>query len=90
MEPIKFKEATKCLSKPQSMTDEECNSLWVYSDGNICISLWKLSFAERLKALFFGKIWLGILSGQSQPPVWISAMKTVFEKRTQQKENENE
>ncbi len=33
MKPIKFKEATKNLLKPENMTDEECSSLWVYNDG---------------------------------------------------------
>ena len=80
MDPIKFPEANKNLLKPQSMTDEECGSLWVYTDGRQCISCWRLSFIQRLKALFFGRIWLGVLSGYTQPPVWLDCEKTVFKK----------
>lgn len=78
MKPIKFKEANKNLLKPQNMTDEECSSLWVYTDGKACISCWKMSFKQRLSALFFGRVWLSVLSGQTQPPVWLDCCKTVF------------
>jgi len=80
MKPVKFDEATKNLSKPQSMTDEECSSMWVYSDGQQCISCWKMTWKERIKALFYGRVWLGVISGQSQPPVWVDPSKTVFTK----------
>ena len=79
MTPIKFKEANRNLSKPPSMTDAECSSLWVYSDGIQCISCWKMSWKQRIKALLFGKVWLSVLSGSTQPPVWIDCDKTVFE-----------
>lgn len=78
MEPIKFKEANKCLAKPQTMTDEQCSSLWTYSDGEQSISCWKMSWKERIKALVFGKVWLGVVSGNSQPPVWVDCNKTIF------------
>ncbi len=78
MKPIKFKEATKNLLKPENMTDEECSSLWVYNDGRECVSCWRLAWKERIKALLFGKVWLGVLSGFTQPPVWMVCDKTVF------------
>lgn len=77
---IKFKEANKNLLKPESMTDEECGSLWVYSDGRQCISCWRLTWKERIKALLFGKAWLSVLSGYTQPPVWLACDDTVFVK----------
>lgn len=61
------------------MTDKECSSLEVFTDGHVCISLWKMSFADRLRALFFGKVWLGIHSGGTQPPVWLVCGRTVWE-----------
>lgn len=81
MKPLKFKEAQIELKKPASMTDEECGSLWVHrSNQGECISAWTTSFWNRLKFLFHGKIWIGILSGPTQPPVWLECKKTVFEK----------
>lgn len=79
MKPKKFKEATVKLNKPGSMTDEQCGSLYVYQspDGQ-SISCWKASLWERIKFLFHGKIWLGVYSGKSQPPVWLDCTRTVF------------
>lgn len=79
MKPTKFEEANKCLTKPQNMTDDECMSLWVHSDGRQCLSLWKMSFKERLQALLFGKVWLYVASGTTQPPVWVSVENNPFE-----------
>lgn len=79
MVPIKFKEANVNLLRPNNMTAEECSSLWVYTDGKQCISCWKLSWKQRIKALLFGKVWLSVLSGSTQPPVWLDCDKTVFE-----------
>lgn len=78
MEPIKFKQANKKLLKPESMTDEECKPLWVFSDGEQCISCWKMNWKQRLSALFFGKVWLSVLFGETQPPVWLDCCNTVF------------
>ena len=78
LSPMRFPEANRDLMKPESMTDEECGSLCVYTDGKICISCWKLNLRQRLAALFTGKVWLGILSGYTQPPVWLDVGKTVF------------
>lgn len=78
LKPIKFKQANKNLQKPNNMTDEECKSLWVYTDGQVCISCWKMTLRQRVSALIFGKVWLGVLSGFTQPPVWVDCTKTVF------------
>lgn len=79
MKPKKFNEANRCLSKPKNMTDEECSSLWVYNDGEQSISCWKLTFLDRVKLLFHGNVWFSVRFGESQPPVWLKARKTVFE-----------
>lgn len=77
----KFPEASYSLGRPSNMTDDECGSLWVYNDGRTCISCWKLTWRDRLIALLTGKIWLGVLSGRSQPPVWVTVGNTVFKKK---------
>lgn len=80
MKAIKFKEANKCLTKPDGMTDEECGSLWVHCDGVECVSCWKMSLKDRLLALLFGKIWLFVMFGETQPPVSVYCGRTAFEK----------
>lgn len=78
MEPINFEQSNKTLLKPESMTDEECSSLHIYTDGEYCISCWKPSLRERLSILVFGKVWLWVLYGRTQPPVSIEGSRTVF------------
>jgi len=72
MNPIEFPEQTKVLNKPDSMTDAECSSMAVHCDGKTCISCWKGGLWDRVKFLFTGKMWLYVLSGQTQPPVCIT------------------
>ena len=84
MKPIDFKEANRTLVKLRDMTDEECSSLCVYTDGRQCVSCWKMTLKERLSALFFGRIWVDSLSGDTQPPMWIACSRTVFEKEEEE------
>lgn len=80
MEPLKFEQQVVILTKPNNMTDEECGPLPVYSDGQQCISLWRMSWRERLSSLFFGRVWLQIYSGKTQPPVALLATRKFFKK----------
>jgi hypothetical protein len=79
MEPMNFKQSNKDLLKPEGWTDEECATLPVFTDGKQCISLWKMTWRERLSALLFGKVWLFVISGQTQPPVGLLVNKDIFE-----------
>jgi len=81
MEPINFDEMNHKLLKPDNMTDEECSSLPIYTNGEVCVSKWKMTFKERLHCLFRGFVWVSVLSGVSQPPISIAPQKTVFEKK---------
>ena len=78
MKPIYFKEHNKLLRKPDSMTEEECGNLHVFTDGDICVSCWKPSIVERLSILVFGKVWLYVFSGETQPPVALEGSITAF------------
>jgi hypothetical protein len=80
MGPLEFEQQSVILTKPDSMTEEECGPLPIYSDGQLCISLWEMSWRERLSSLFFGRVWLWIYSGPTQPPVALRATREIFEK----------
>jgi len=80
MKPIAFPQATIELQKPEGMTDEECGSLPVFRDGQHCISCWQPTLKERLSILLFGKVWLWVWMGNTQPPVALEGCKTPFEK----------
>ena len=77
MKPIDFKQSTKVLQRSADMTDDECSSLHVWSDGTQCVSCWKPSLSERISLVFGGKVWLGVASGSTQPPVFLSG-RNVF------------
>lgn len=79
MKPIDFKQSTKVLQRSADMTDDECSSLHVWSDGAQCVSCWKPSLSERISLVFGGQVWLGVASGSTQPPVFLSG-KNVFKR----------
>ena len=75
MRPIDFPESTKVLQKPAEMNDQECRPLPVWGDGKQIVSKWKANFKERIMILFTGNVWLGVLSGNTQPPVWVDGCR---------------
>lgn len=78
MKWIDFPERNRLLGKPENMTDEECGTLPVFTDGQVCISKWELNEADIKHILEKGFVWLRVLSGETQPPVCIEAIETVF------------
>lgn len=59
MKPISFKEQTCIIAEDQ----KEYLTLpaWKSKDG-IVVSCWELSFRERIKLLFTGKLWFKVLT----------------------------
>jgi hypothetical protein len=51
----------------------------VFNDGQQSVSCWQMTWRERLAALFFGRVWLFVYFGASQPPVRMEVEKTVFQ-----------
>lgn len=66
MRPIKFKGWNKTL-----IGKGRIKPLPVYTDGEICLSCWTMNLKERIRAFVFGKIWLQMRSGKTQPPVML-------------------
>lgn len=79
MKPTNFEQATKELQRPACMTDDECGSLHIYTDGKQCISRWQPSMRERVRILFGKPVWLGVMSGRTMPPVFVDAETNVFD-----------
>jgi hypothetical protein len=80
MKPIVFTQVNRTLTRPQNMTDDECGPIQVYSDGQQCVSCWRPTFRERLSVLLFGKVWLFVWSGETQPPVALAGVRSPFKK----------
>jgi len=77
MRPLDFPEANITLKAPD-VDNIEILDLRVWSDSHQCVSLWKPTLRERLSILLFGRVWLALLSGSSQPPAYISGHRTYF------------
>ena len=89
MTPKDFPESTKVLlanPKQPEIAGFDVGRLPVWSDGNQTISCWQLTFLKRLKALIFGHVWLGVHSGPTQVPAWLSVDRSVFHDAPQNSE----
>lgn len=80
--PVPFKYQNKVLTAPAGNTDV-VDDLAVWTDGKECVSCWKLSLKERLMALLFGRVWVAVLFGNTQPPIYIEASRDFFEEVVQ-------
>ena len=81
MKPVDFKESTITLTRPDAISDLECDSLKAWTDGQQCISLWKPSFKERIvDSDIWPRVALSVWGGNTQPPIWIDAQYTVFQR----------
>jgi len=78
MNPVGFKESNQTLKAPSDMPS--CKDLPVFSNGEMCISCWRLSWKERLIALVWGRAWL-LVWGKTHPPVSINCEFTPFEEQ---------
>jgi len=81
MKPIDFKYSNCVLKQSDAEYSENVESvvdLPVWSDGEQCVSCWKLTFRERLSVLIFGHVWLALLSGNTQPPACVVATRRYF------------
>lgn len=81
MKPTSFAEANKTL-QPSGKTYSEnvagVEPLKIWSDGEQCVSCWRMTWRERLSALIFGRVWVAVLSGETQPPIYAEATQSYF------------
>lgn len=79
MEPTDFPESNRILHRPANWPEDvPCGDAVVYTDGFQCVSKWRMTWRERIHCLLRGTIWVLIASGDTQPPIAVSAQKTVF------------
>jgi hypothetical protein len=78
MLPVDFPQKTNTLTKPKDMTDAECKPLSVYKDGTEIISCWRPTWRERFSILFFGRVWLHVLTTKTHAPVFLEGKKNIF------------
>ena len=85
MKPIHFKESEEKLKRTHKVIirgKEVEQTIYYLQDGDgTKITVFKsVSFWERLKFLFHGKIWVGVLFDSQLPSMWVDCKETVFKK----------
>jgi len=76
MKPINFKNQNVVFAKNQPEY-QPLPALMIDNKHGEVISCWDLSFSERLRVLFTGKIWLSLLSfNQPLMPSFLSTKKS--------------
>jgi len=61
MKPVEFKHQNVVFAKDQPEY-QPLPALRIESPEGEVISCWKMSFKERIKVLFFGRVWLSLMS----------------------------
>ena len=83
MKPKFFLESDTTQPKAKTSPNEVPQLIHFASDeSGTKVSLWTCSFRERLKFLFHGNIWIGIMHPDKLPPIWVDCKKTVFNKKS--------
>lgn len=77
MTPTHFPESNHLLGPPPDMEDR-VERLPIWTDDKQCISCWRPTWRERFSILFFGRVWVQVLSGRTQPPIAVSATRSIF------------
>ena len=82
MKNIDFKESNRTLSPSNKQYSDKIGKvsyLHIFSDGEQCVSCWKMTWKERFSALFFGRVWVAVASGKTQPPIYAQTSKSYLE-----------
>ena len=82
MKPVHFKQSNRQLEPPPDFTPDQTvlsiEPLSVWTDERQCVSCWRMSWKERIYALLFGKVWCAVLSGDTQPPIYLESHPNYF------------
>lgn len=68
--PVEFEFMNKMLVAPRGQPD--VMPLPIFTDGVQSVSCWELPPEHLEEVKKTGKIWIGIVSGVTQPPLWVS------------------
>lgn len=79
MTPEVFRQSNKVLQPPHGHDDVD--PLHVYANNQFVLSCFRMTWRERLSALFFGRTWAWIITDAgTHPPIALQAKRTVFPK----------
>lgn len=74
MKPVHFEQMNRILARPPNMTEEQCASLPIFTDGTVCVSCWEPTIEELAELARTGRVYLLVHSGYTQPPVRLTTL----------------
>ncbi len=74
-QPVHFHGANMVLGPPQG--SENVCDLFTYTNGRCSVSCWEFSPEELAEIMRTGRVFVSILSGSTQPPVFIGSEENV-------------
>jgi hypothetical protein len=77
--PVDWIGANKVLNPPEDTTVEQISKLAVYSNGTVCVSCWQLSEEALKEIINTGCIFVSVIAGPSQPPIFVGSHNEVRE-----------
>ena len=79
MKAISFRAANDLIHRnPNAIYSDsikEIQPIPIYTNGEVCISKWKLSFMDKIRVLISGYVWVATLDDGRQPPIELSTCK---------------
>lgn len=72
-EPVKWDKANLILKAPEGYESNQVQDLHIFTNGVVCVSKWRLSEKAIRDLIETGCLFIGVLSGKSQPPIFIGS-----------------
>lgn len=75
MKPAPFPESNGTLGGGPAAkygSEDDVSDLPVHRDGQQIVSCWRLSWTDRFRLLFTGRVWLLVLGRQTHAPVSVT------------------
>lgn len=78
--PIPWHGQNKRLTAPKNVAKDIVQDLCIFNNGKVSVSCWQLTEAELINIIQNGgKIYLAVVFGPSQPPVYVGSEDSVRE-----------
>ena len=76
-QPIEFNGSNRILQPPKGYDKEQVTPMHIFTNGVICVSKWKLSEEALKEVLETGCLFVSLISGHTQPPIFIGSEEEV-------------
>lgn len=71
--PVEWSGSNKVLTPPKGTTEEQVSRMEIFTNNVICVSKWELSRETIEEVLKTGCLFISVISGSTQPPIFIGS-----------------